>query len=80
LENESIVNHLAKTVVSFLNTAGGIIFVGMKEDKDKMIQATGIKFKAEERTNFLYFMHDNIMRRVFPKTPEEQSRERVLTD
>lgn len=60
-------NHLAKTVVSFLNTAGGIVFVGMKEDKDKMMTSKGIKFKAKEKISFLYFMHDDIMRRIFPK-------------
>jgi len=64
------VNHLAKTVVSFLNTDGGIIFVGMKEDKNKMMTANGIKFKAEEKNKFLYFIHDNILRRIFPKEPE----------
>lgn len=42
LENPSIIFHLTKTVVGFLNTTGGIIYVGLKEDKTKLVEVKGI--------------------------------------
>lgn len=42
LLNESIILHLTKTVVGFLNSTGGIIYVGMKEDKTKLVEVKGI--------------------------------------
>lgn len=43
LENESIKFHLTKTIVGYLNTTGGIIYVGLKEDKSKMVEVKGIE-------------------------------------
>jgi predicted HTH transcriptional regulator len=47
LENESIKFHLTKTVVGFLNTTGGIIYVGLREDKSKIIEVKGIKLSQQ---------------------------------
>jgi predicted HTH transcriptional regulator len=68
LENESIRFHLTKTVVGFLNTNGGIIYVGLKEDKNKFVEVKGIELSKKQKEDFLYFMHDKITVEVFPKS------------
>lgn len=47
LNNESIKLHLTKTIVGYLNKDGGIIYVGLKEDKQKFIEVKGIKLNPE---------------------------------
>ena len=68
LEIESIKFHLTKTIVGFMNTkTGGIIFVGLKEDKHKIITVKGIKLTRQQKKDFLFFLHDEILSGVYPK-------------
>lgn len=53
-------------MVGYLNTTGGIIYVGLKEDKSKIIEAKGIKLSNNQKIDFLYFLHDDILRGVYP--------------
>lgn len=47
LNNESIMFHLTKTFVGFLNSIGGIIYVGLKEDKNKFVEVKGIELSDQ---------------------------------
>jgi hypothetical protein len=58
-----------------LNTTGGIIYVGLKEDKSKIIEVKGIKLSPQHKIDFLYFLHDDIMRGVYPKEPDRKQYE-----
>jgi hypothetical protein len=49
LNNDSIIKHLTKTFVGFLNTTGGIIYVGLKEDKSKIVEVKGIELSNAEK-------------------------------
>lgn len=67
--------HLTKTIVGFLNTTnttGGIIYVGIKEDKQKFIEIKGIKLQPQQKIDFLYFLHNDIMKGVFPREPDRR--------
>lgn len=53
--------------MGFLNTTGGIIYVGLKEDKSKIVEVKGIELSNLEKKEFLHFIHDKIMSNVYPK-------------
>lgn len=51
-----------------MNTdTGGIIYVGIKEDKTKVMENKGIELNDKEKQDFLYFLHDDIIKGVYPK-------------
>lgn len=61
--------------MGYLNTTGGIIYVGLREDKNKIIEVKGIKLSLQQKIDFLYFLHDDIMRGVYPKEPDQKKYE-----
>lgn len=38
----NIMNHVKKTIVGFLNMYGGIIYIGIQEDKEKINTVVGV--------------------------------------
>ena len=73
LEKEEIVFHLVKTVIGYLNTTGGIVYVGLKESKDKFMEVKGIRLSDKERLEFLQFLQNKIIGRIEPKEENEGS-------
>jgi hypothetical protein len=51
--------------------------VGLKEDKQKIIECKGIKLSPQQKIDFLYFLHDDIMKGVYPKEPDRKEDEDV---
>lgn len=47
----SIIKHVKKTIVGFLNLEGGIIYVGMKEEPHGVV-SVGIYLTTEEVSKF----------------------------
>lgn len=43
---DSIIKHVKKTIVGFLNEKGGIIYVGMKEDHNNVVSSGIILSKS----------------------------------
>ena len=75
----NIKNHIKKTIVGFLNTHGGIIYVGVYEDKEKKNTVTGImldRTKLKEVHDFFRGLVDE----VYPKhNGFEVTRETTIT-
>jgi hypothetical protein len=40
-----------------------------------MIEVKGIKLNSQEKIDFLYFLHNDIMRGVYPKEPDRKKDE-----
>lgn len=71
LEKPSLVIHLQKTVASFLNSSGGIIYIGLYEDKNKLVSVVGMALRPKEKKDFLCFMKSTILSEIYPRIPEE---------
>lgn len=49
--------------------------MGIKEDKQKFIEIKGIKLNPQQKIDFLYFLHNDIMKGVYPKEPDRRRHE-----
>lgn len=52
--------------------------MGLREDKTKIIEVKGIKLSPQNKIDFLYFLHNDILRGVFPKEPDRKQYEEDL--
>ena len=49
IESENLTFHLQKTIVGFMNKGGGIIYMGLFEEKTKCVKVSGIELKKNEK-------------------------------
>ena len=66
----SIIKHVKKTIVGFLNLEGGIIYVGMKENPSD-VQSVGILLKSEEIPKFFEWVHD-LCESIYPQLAKDK--------
>lgn len=59
--------HLKKTIVGFLNTGGGIIYIGIQEDKQKITAVTSMELKDNKKLEVYNFFKDLVDKNVNPK-------------
>jgi ATP-dependent DNA helicase RecG len=62
-ENSLAVKNIIKTIISFSNTAGGILIIGVR-DKDKSI--VGIDDPLKEVEKMANIIHDNVSPKISP--------------
>lgn len=53
ITNPNIIFHIVKTIIGFLNSQGGIVYIGIFEEKDKKNKVCGIKLAKKNIREFL---------------------------
>jgi len=48
IKNNNIINHISKTITGFMNSKGGIMYIGIMEGKDKRNSVLGITINQSE--------------------------------
>ncbi len=56
---------LCKTIVGFLNSAGGIIYLGIKEESNRLRKTTGISLNEREKEELLVNVRQ-ICEKIYP--------------
>jgi hypothetical protein len=63
---------LKKYVTSFLNTDGGILYLGFKSDQaNKIIETTGYPLSNQDRLKLLEFFLKEIALKIYPSDLED---------
>lgn len=54
--------HITKTIVGFLNEKGGIMYIGISEDKTKKVTVAGITLSMNELKEVFEFFTSKIVK------------------
>ena len=61
INTKTIIHHIKKTIVGFLNVKGGVIYIGINEDSNKMATVTGISLNFNQIKEIFEFFSNDIV-------------------
>lgn len=67
IKNLNIEKQLLKNIIGFLNAKGGIIYIGIMENKDKKTAVEGIELTDTEMDEFHEFIGEKVWDHIGPR-------------
>lgn len=69
-EDAELKDRIKRSVVSFLNSSGGIIYIGIEHNAQKEAKFTGVSVNEKEKAEILMYVLNDIVMKINP--PDEE--------
>ena len=71
-EDGELKEKLKRSVVSFLNSSGGIFYIGIEHNAQKEAKFTGVSVNDKERVEILIYVLNEIVMKINPPDEEHE--------